>query len=366
MHIGCSGWQYRDWREVFYPPKLPQRRWLEHYATEFETVEVNSTFYRLAKPEAVARWVVETPPEFVFAVKASRYLTHIRRLRDIEEGIARYYEAIAPLAESPKLGPVLWQLPGNFKRDEDRLGGGARAAAAWAPLLRVSSRVVVHRRRLEILRQFGAALVYGDHPERPWQPLELTADWTFVRFHYGHRGRRGNYSETELREWAARLRDVRTSAEVFAYFNNDWEASRRATRSGSARCCDRRRHPLRADAAQDLGGGRLLAACVARLAPDRGDAASARYRVIPVNPEITEVLGEPCLPRLPADAGIEVVDLFRRSSAVSAHVDEAIAIGAKAVWMQLGVIDHDAADRARAAGLRVVMDRCPAIELPRL
>ena len=90
------------------------------------------------------------------------------------------------------------------------------------------------------------------------------------------------------------------------------------------------------------------------------------YRVIPVNPECDEVFGERCHPVLPADEGIEVVDLFRRSSAVSAHVDEAIAIGAKAVWMQLGVIDHEAADRARAAGLRVVMDRCPAIELPRL
>jgi len=90
------------------------------------------------------------------------------------------------------------------------------------------------------------------------------------------------------------------------------------------------------------------------------------YRVIPVNPECDEVLGERCHPTLPADQGIEVVDLFRRSSAVSAHVDEAIAIGAKAVWMQLGVIDHDAAERARAAGLRVVMNRCPAIELPRL
>jgi uncharacterized protein YecE (DUF72 family) len=76
---------------------------------------------------------------------------------------------------------------------------------------------------LEILRAYGVALVYGDHPQRPWQPLELTTDWTFVRFHYGHRGRRGNYSETELREWAARLRDVRAQAEVFVYFNNDWE-----------------------------------------------------------------------------------------------------------------------------------------------
>jgi predicted CoA-binding protein len=90
------------------------------------------------------------------------------------------------------------------------------------------------------------------------------------------------------------------------------------------------------------------------------------YRVIPVNPECDEVLGERCHPLLPADQGIEVVDLFRRSSAVSEHVDEAIAIGATAVWMQLGVIDRDAAERARAAGLRVVMNRCPAIELPRL
>jgi predicted CoA-binding protein len=90
------------------------------------------------------------------------------------------------------------------------------------------------------------------------------------------------------------------------------------------------------------------------------------YRVIGVNPRCDEVLGERCHPVLPPDHGIEVVDLFRRSEAVSAHVDEAIAIGAKAVWMQLGVIDHDAADRARAAGLRVVMNRCPAIEFPRL
>jgi len=99
---------------------------------------------------------------------------------------------------------------------------------------------------------------------------------------------------------------------------------------------------------------------IAAMLMDRG------YRVIPVNPECDEVLGERCHPVLPADQGIEVVDLFRRSSAVSAHVDEAIAIGAKAVWMQLGVIDHDAAARARSAGLRVVMNRCPAIELPRL
>ena len=224
VHIGCSGWQYRDWRDGLYPPKLPAAPLARALRLRFETVEVNSTFYRLAKPEAVARWVAETPAGFVLTVKASRYMTHVQRLQDLDEPLARYFEAIAPLVSSAKLGPVLWQLPANFRRDEDRLADALEQLPARPALLRVPPRVVVHRGRASILRAYGAALVYGDHPERPWQPLELTTDWTFVRFHYGGRGRRGNYSETELREWAQRLRDVRREAEVFAYFNNDWEA----------------------------------------------------------------------------------------------------------------------------------------------
>jgi uncharacterized protein YecE (DUF72 family) len=225
VHIGCSGWQYRDWRDgAFYPPKLPQRRWLEHYAGEFDTVEVNSTFYRLAKPDAVRRWVQETPPGFLLTVKASRYMTHVRRLTDLEEPLGRYYDAIAPLVSSDKLGPVLWQLPANFKRDEDRLADALSMFPPGRHCFEFRDESWFTDDVLSILRAYGAALVYGDHPERPWQPLELTTDWTFVRFHYGHRGRRGNYSETELREWAERLAEVRREAEVFAYFNNDWEA----------------------------------------------------------------------------------------------------------------------------------------------
>ncbi len=128
--VGCSGWNYRDWRGSFYPEGMPPRRWLAHYATRFDTVEVNATFYRLASPTAVAGWVRDTPDHFVFAVKASRYLTHIRRLRELGEGVERFYAAIAPLADSPKLGPVLWQLPENFHRDEDRLA----AALAGRPM----------------------------------------------------------------------------------------------------------------------------------------------------------------------------------------------------------------------------------------
>jgi uncharacterized protein YecE (DUF72 family) len=222
-HIGCSGWNYPHWREVVYPKGLPARRWLEHYATLFDTVEINTTFYRLAKPSAVARWVQETPARFVFAAKASRYMTHMKRLTDLEPGLAKYYDAIEPLASSPKLGPVLWQFPANFHRDEDRLADALAVLPPGRHAFEFRHRSWFTSDVFELLRAYGAALAYGDHPERPWQPLELTAGWTFIRFHYGRRGRRGNYSETELREWSDRLSDVRRQAEVYAYFNNDWE-----------------------------------------------------------------------------------------------------------------------------------------------
>jgi uncharacterized protein YecE (DUF72 family) len=222
-HIGCSGWNYPHWREVVYPKGLPARRWLAHYATLFDTVEINTTFYRLAKPPAVARWVQETPADFVFAAKASRYMTHMKRLTELESGLSRYYDAIEPLAESPKLGPVLWQFPPNFHRDEDRLANALAILPPGRHTFEFRHRSWFTADVFELLRAYGAALAYGDHPERPWQPLELTTDWTFIRFHYGHRGRRGNYSETELQEWAERLSGVRREAEIYAYFNNDWE-----------------------------------------------------------------------------------------------------------------------------------------------
>ncbi len=141
VRIGCSGWQYKDWRGRLYPEGLGQPRWLQRYAEVFDTVEVNSTFYRLAKPEAVARWVEQTPPDFLFTIKASRYLTHIKRLRPMDQGVSRFYESIEPLARSPKMGPVLWQQPENFHRDDDawptrstasRRGGIASSSATKA------------------------------------------------------------------------------------------------------------------------------------------------------------------------------------------------------------------------------------------
>jgi uncharacterized protein YecE (DUF72 family) len=224
VHIGCSGWNYRDWREDFYPPRLPARRWLECYAEHFDTVEVNTTFYRLPKRDAVAHWVEQTPPGFQFAVKASRYLTHIRRLQDMRDGVKRFYERIEPLVSSGRLGPVLWQLPANFKRDDDRLREALGTLPAGRHAFEFREAGWFAPEVLELLSEHGVALVIGDHPERPFQSHEPTTDWMFIRFHYGHRGRGGNYSKTEIEEWASRIRRWRRSHEVYAYFNNDWKA----------------------------------------------------------------------------------------------------------------------------------------------
>jgi uncharacterized protein YecE (DUF72 family) len=222
-HVGCSGWNYDDWRGRFYPEGLPPRRWLEHYSRVLGTVEVNATFYRLPTREAVAGWAEQTPPGFVLALKASRYLTHVKRLTDMGQGVARYYERIEPLLGSPKLGPVVWQLPPNFRRDDDRLAGALDALPEGRHCFEFRHESWFVAEVYELLRSHGAALVIGDTPERPFQTHEMTADWTLVRFHRGARGRRGNYSASELRSWAARIAQWRRRVEVFAYFNNDWE-----------------------------------------------------------------------------------------------------------------------------------------------
>jgi len=222
VRIGCSGWNYDDWKGRLYPDGEPRRRWLELYAARFDTVEVNTTFYRLPSRDAVAGWVQQTPPQFEFAVKASRYLTHIKRLRELGDGIRRFYERIEPLSQAGRLGPVLWQLPENFHRDDERL-------EAWLQALPDGRHTIEFRHQswfvpevMSALRAGRVAVTIADHRKRPFQSHEATADWRFVRFHYGSRERDGNYSPAEIDTWARRIAAWRRTHEVYAYFNNDW------------------------------------------------------------------------------------------------------------------------------------------------
>jgi uncharacterized protein YecE (DUF72 family) len=221
VRIGCSGWNYESWKGRLYPEKEPRRRWLEIYAESFGTVEVNATFYRLASRPAVEAWVDETPDGFLFAVKASRFLTHVKRLKDISQGIDRFYAPLEPLRDAGRLGPVLWQLPEDFHRDDERLDG-------WLNLLPEGRHTVEFRHQswfarpvMEALRSHDVALTVGDHPSRPFQSHEATAGWRYVRFHYG-RGRDGHYTRTQLLTWSRRIAQWRRSGEVYVYFNNDW------------------------------------------------------------------------------------------------------------------------------------------------
>jgi uncharacterized protein YecE (DUF72 family) len=223
VRIGCSGWSYDDWRGGLYPDGLPQRRWLERYAKVFDTVEVNATFYRLPKESTVRAWVEEVPGDFLFAVKTSRYLTHMKRLREITDAVARFWEPLEPLRRGRRLGPVLWQLPESFQRDDDLL------ASALAELpqgrhcfeFRHPSWFVPAVPRL--LAEHGASLALGDDKRRPLPDAKPAGDLAYLRLHYGQRGRGGNYSKAELDSWRRRIAAWRSRRPVFVYLNNDWK-----------------------------------------------------------------------------------------------------------------------------------------------
>ena len=231
VRIGCSGWNYDSWRGPVYPEGLPKRRWLERYAELFDTVEVNATFYRLPTLAAVQRWADESPPGFLFACKGSRYLTHVKRFADspekgfrLSEGMERYFAPLAPLREAGKLGPILWQFPANFHRDDERLRSALQILPPGRHCFEFRHASWFTEPVYELLRSHDAALVIADDPRRPFTTHEITASWTFVRLHYGHRGRRGNYSDAEIAEWRGRIAEWRKRVDVFAYLNNDWEA----------------------------------------------------------------------------------------------------------------------------------------------
>ena len=226
IRIGTSGWQYRHWRGVLYPPDVPQRRWLEHYAEQYATVENDGTFYRLPAPETFADWRARTPDGFIMAIKASRYLTHIRRLRDPAEPVERLMRSASGLG--PRLGPVLLQLPPNMFADPARLDACLEAFAKSDPTGAV--RVAVEPRHSswwsdeirQVLAGHGAALCWADRFDRPLSPLWRTASWGYLRLHEGSAEPWPRYAAATLNSWLDRINQAWPGdAPVYVYFNND-------------------------------------------------------------------------------------------------------------------------------------------------
>jgi uncharacterized protein YecE (DUF72 family) len=220
LHIGTSGWQYRDWRPGLYPAGLPQRLWLEHYAERFAVVEVNNAFYRLPERETFRRWRERTPDDFTFAVKMSRYLTHVKRLKEPAEPVARFLGRAEALGD--KLGPVLLQLPPNLRADLPALDetlaqfpGSVRVAVeprheTW---FTAETRALLERHR--------AALCWADRAGRPLTPLWRTADFGYLRMHEGRARPWPRYGRTSLRSWLDRIDAELNGVPVHVFFNND-------------------------------------------------------------------------------------------------------------------------------------------------
>lgn len=221
LFVGTSGWQYRDWRGVLYPRGLPQRLWLEEYAAGFATVEINNAFYRLPTPETFAAWRARTPADFRIAVKASRFLSHIKRLRDPAEPVQRLMSRAARLGD--RLGPVLLQLPPTLRSDPDLLESCLRCFPT-------GTRVAVEPRHdswwtdevRAVLERNGAALCWADVEERPVAPLWRTTDWGYLRLHTGSADPWPRYHEPTLTGWVRRLTETwADTCDIHVYFNND-------------------------------------------------------------------------------------------------------------------------------------------------
>ncbi|MBC7229940.1 MAG: DUF72 domain-containing protein [Actinobacteria bacterium] len=220
LRVGTSGWHYPHWKGVFYPEGLRGGEWLPFYASRFDTVEINNSFYRLPGREVFSSWARVAPPGFLFAVKASRYITHMKKLREAEDALAVFLENSSALGD--KLGPILFQLPPRWKRDAARLAGFTAMLPPehrYAFEFREAS--WLHEETYRVLEERGIALCIADSPSFP-RSRRVTAPFAFLRFHGGTVLYGSRYSRQELRGWASFARSLlERGIDVYAYFNND-------------------------------------------------------------------------------------------------------------------------------------------------
>jgi uncharacterized protein YecE (DUF72 family) len=256
--IGTSGWHYGGWRKQFYPAGLVQRRELEYLSRRMNSVEINGTFYSLQRPTSFGRWYEETPPDFCFAVKGSRFITHLKRLRDVEGPPANFF-ASGLLRLDHKLGPILWQFPASVRfepelfeaflellpkttaqatilaaRSDERMEGRRWVQSGEVRRLRYAFEMrhesFASPAFLELLRRYNAAMVVADMAGKWPQFVDVTADFLYLRLHGATRLYSSNYSDAELDAWASRIQEWRTAPptaaprDVYVYFDNDAQA----------------------------------------------------------------------------------------------------------------------------------------------
>ncbi|HUQ00591.1 MAG TPA: DUF72 domain-containing protein [Aeromicrobium sp.] len=268
IHVGISGWDYASWRGDFYPQGLPARERLPFAASRFSSIEVNGSFYSLQRPSTYERWRELTPDGFVFALKGGRYITHLRRLREVEPALANFF-ASGPLALGPRLGPILWQLPASMEYDASTLrsfvellpastAAASRLAARHDAKLKEPAYLAIDEERpllhaieprsrtfdtpefYDLLADHGMACVPSDSPRWPlFEPG--AAPFTYVRLHGHSQLYASRYSGRLLDHWAERCRDWARGGPVFVYFDNDmhghapWDALRLLERLGVVR-----------------------------------------------------------------------------------------------------------------------------------
>lgn len=225
IFIGTSGYTYRDWKEKFYPQGLPQKEWLSYYSKQFATVEINATFYGSFTHEQIQRWYEETPPNFLFSIKGSRFITHVKRFIGIEDEVTRFFDQLVPLGE--KLSCILWQLPGNFRYSSENI----EKLDSFLDFLPKNIRQCVEFRdsswfvpeTWQLLNARETGFVISDTSEFATAE-RITGRFAYIRFHGPSKLYASKYTEDALKEWAGKMRTWSRQYDVYCYFNNDYFA----------------------------------------------------------------------------------------------------------------------------------------------
>lgn len=221
-YIGCSGWSYKHWKGVFYPDDLPQTKWLQHYVKYFNTVEINSTFYRFPKKETLEQWYNETPDDFTFTLKGSRYITHMKKLKNVEEYVQNFYDQAQVMGD--KIGCILWQLPPNLHRNDEKLKAFCNALSSnFHNVIEFRHESWFVEDIFDILKKYNVGYCIISTPDLP-ETVEETADTVYIRFHgkdeewYTY-----HYTQDELKNWAESIKKLQAH-QLYIYFNNDYQA----------------------------------------------------------------------------------------------------------------------------------------------